>query len=121
MRHVPIDGLAGVGLSVSAEAHRNVAEIRERLNAAPKPAGFPHTKKTPKRKAKPRDISMANVVALATSVLLDMLDDGRFTRTELLAYFKTLRETDPLAADERDWNAIQRKVVGPSKRPLDLP
>lgn len=91
--------------------------MRARLNAGAKPEGYPMTVKTKSKASKPRDVSLAAAVGITTAVVLDMLDDGRLTRAELLRYVRMLRDLDPMAADERDWQRLQRKITGPKKRP----
>ena len=99
MRKTPLDDKAASTFRVTKQTRRRAELLADLLNGAAKPDGFPVTDVSRSNSPpQPRRVAKAHAMDIALGYVLDLLETGDATATELLKRAATLAETHPAKA-----------------------
>ena len=99
MRKTPLDDTSTLSVKLMNQTRRDAGILADMLNGAAKPDGYPTTdlsrsSGTPQA----RRIVKAHAISLAVSYVLDQIDAGELTATDLLKRATMLAELNPTTA-----------------------
>ena len=102
MRKTPLDDTSTLSVKLMNQTRRDAGILADMLNGAAKPDGYPLTDKSrcvvASDKPKPRRIVKAHAISLAVGYVLDQIDAGELTATDLLKRATMLAELNPTKA-----------------------